>query len=72
MLMSSKKGGPDDGSAKLQYGPGGFRVLSSGKHVFCAMSGDVILLEDLRYWSVEHQEAYATCELATRRLTEQS
>ncbi len=72
MLMSSKKNGPDDGGAKLLYTPNGFRVLTPGQHVFCAMSGEPIPLEELRYWSVDHQEAYATCELATQRLTEQS
>ncbi|MEC7623286.1 MAG: DUF2093 domain-containing protein [Pseudomonadota bacterium] len=25
-------------------------------------------LEELRYWSVEHQEAYASAQLATERL----
>ena len=71
MLMSSKKGA-DDGGAKLQYGPNGFRVITPGQHVYCAMSGAPIPLEELRYWSVDFQEAYATCELATQRLTEQS
>jgi len=67
MLMSSN----DDG-AKLQYGPNGFRVLRPGQHVFCAVSGEPVPLEELRYWSVEHQEPYATCELATQRLNDQS
>lgn len=72
MLMSSNKGGPGDDGAKLHYGPNGFRVLKPGQHVYCAMSGEAIPLEELRYWSVDHQEAYATCELATQRLTEES
>jgi len=67
MLMSS-----NNDSAMLQYGPNGFLVLKSGQHVFCAISGEAIQLEELRYWSVEHQEPYATCELATQRLTEQT
>ena len=54
--------------AKLYYGPAGFRVLRPGQHVICAVSGEVIPLEELRYWSAEHQEAYATAEIATRRL----
>ncbi|MEP5937731.1 MAG: DUF2093 domain-containing protein [Erythrobacter sp.] len=65
MLMSS-----NDDSAKLQYGPNGFRVIRPGQHVFCAVSGEAIPLEELRYWSVEHQEPYATCELATERLAD--
>ncbi|GMN02552.1 DUF2093 domain-containing protein [Erythrobacter sp. MTPC3] len=66
MLMSS-----GDKAAKLYYAPGSFRVLRPGQHVFCAVSGEVIPLEDLRYWSAEHQEAYASPDIATRRLLDQ-
>lgn len=64
MLMSS-----NDRPAALDYQPNGFRVLSAGSYVLCAVSGERITLEALRYWSVERQEAYATADLATRRLT---
>jgi hypothetical protein len=63
MLMSSS-----DKAAKLYYGPSTFRVLRPGQHVMCAVTGEAIPLEELRYWSAEHQEAYATAEIATRRL----
>ena len=63
MLMNSS-----EKAAKLYYGASSFRVLRPGQHVICAVSGEVIPLEELRYWSAEHQEAYATCEIATRRL----
>jgi hypothetical protein len=63
MLMSSS-----DRPATLFYQANGFRVLSQGSHVVCAVSGEKIVLEALRYWSVERQEAYAGPELATRRL----
>jgi hypothetical protein len=49
----------------------GFRVLATGDHVVCAVSGARITLEDLRYWSVARQEPYATPELATRALAPQ-
>ena len=65
MLMSSQ-----DRPATLRYEPNGFSVLSSGSHVLCAVSGERIALEALRYWSVVRQEAYATPEIATRRLME--
>jgi hypothetical protein len=64
MLMSSR-----DKPASLYYGPNGFRVLAPGSHVLCAVSGEAIPLEALRYWSAERQEPYASAELATRRLT---
>jgi len=62
MLMSS------DRPAVLRYEPNGFRVLSPGKFVLCAVSGEAVPLDALRYWSVPRQEAYASPELATRRL----
>ncbi len=64
MLMNS-----GEKAAKLYYGPSSFRVLKPGQHVYCAISGEVIPLEELRYWSAEHQEAYASAEIATERLT---
>ena len=67
-MLMSKKSGPSDGEAKLHYGPSGFRVLRAGLHVFCAMSGVPIPLDELRYWSVEYQEPYASAQLATERL----
>ena len=67
MLMSSA-----DKPAVLHYGPNGFRVITAGSHVVCAVTGEAIAIEVLRYWSVERQEAYATCEIATRRMLEPS
>ncbi|WP_174274781.1 DUF2093 domain-containing protein [Sphingomonas bacterium] len=52
--------------ARLHYMANGFRVLVAGDHVVCALSGERIALDDLRYWSVRRQEAYATADLATR------
>lgn len=63
MLMKS-----GDQAAQLMYGPNGFRVMRPGTHVLCAVTGEPIPLEALRYWSAERQEAYATPEIATRRL----
>ncbi|WP_017664443.1 DUF2093 domain-containing protein [Porphyrobacter sp. AAP82] len=63
MLMT-----PADKVAKLYYGPSSFRVLRPGSHVLCAVTGAAIPLAELRYWSAERQEAYASPEIATRRL----
>ena len=54
MLMSNK-----GRLARLHYLPGTFRVLSHGDHVMCAVTHQPIPLADLKYWSVERQEAYA-------------
>ncbi len=45
--------------AKVRYLDGSFRLLSDGDHVLCAISGVAIPLDQLRYWSVARQEAYA-------------
>lgn len=57
MLMSNNQK-----PARLHYLAGTFRILSSGDHVVCAVTGQPIALEDLRYWSVERQEAYVSAE----------
>ncbi len=60
MLMSNS-----DRPARLHFMANGFRVLASGDHVVCAVSGERILLDELRYWSVARQEAYASAAIAT-------
>jgi hypothetical protein len=45
-------------AARVHYFPGTFRLLSDGDHVLCAITGAKIPLNELRYWSVERQEAY--------------
>jgi hypothetical protein len=62
MLMSSNTARP----AKLHYMANGFRMLVTGDHVVCAVSGERIVLDALRYWSVAKQEPYASAELATK------
>jgi hypothetical protein len=58
------------GEAKLRYLDGDYDVLIPGAYVLCAVSGTHIPLDALRYWSVDLQEAYATPEIATRRMQE--
>lgn len=60
MLMNAGR------AAKLNYLANGFRVLVAGDHVVCAVSGQRIALDDLRYWSVARQEAYVSAVEATR------
>ena len=61
MLMSSR-GRP----ARLHYLPGAFRVLAQGDHVICAVTRQPIPLAELRYWSVERQEPYASVEASLK------
>src|SRR3546814_15596627 len=51
---------------RLQYGPNGFRVVAPGDHVLCAVTGAPIGLDELRYWSVARQEAYASAALSVQ------
>jgi len=48
--------------ARLHYMAGTFRVLSPGDHVVCAVTGQRIPLEELKYWSVAWQETYANAQ----------
>ena len=58
------------GEAKVEYGDGTMRVVRPGKFVRCAVTGEAIMLDALRYWSAERQEAYATPEAVLTRLKE--
>ncbi len=44
--------------AEIRYLDGDFEIMRPGTHVICAVTGKPILLELLRYWNVERQEAY--------------
>jgi hypothetical protein len=61
-MLMSQGGRP----AKLHYMANSFRMLVPGDHVLCAVTGQKILLDDLRYWSVEKQEPYANPEIAVK------
>ncbi len=56
--------------AQLRYGHGEFKVVRNGTFVRCAVSGLPILLDDLKYWSVDLQEPYLNPEAALKRLRE--
>ncbi len=55
------------GEAKLRYLDGEFQVLTPGSFVRCAVSGQPIPIENLRYWSVELQEPYVSAEVSLQR-----
>ena len=66
MLMSS-----NERPAVLRYEQNGFRVLSAGSFVLCAVSGVEIPLSELAYWSADRQEAYRSAVEATKALLQQ-
>jgi hypothetical protein len=59
--------GPSEGKAELTYLDGDFRIVKPGAFVTCAVTGVPIPLEELKYWSVDLQEAYATPEAVLQR-----
>ncbi|OYW23238.1 MULTISPECIES: DUF2093 domain-containing protein [unclassified Sphingomonas] len=59
MLMSNT-----DRPARLHYMANSFRVLAPGDHVACAVTGERIGLDALRYWSVALQQPYASAAVA--------
>ncbi|MDO8878174.1 MAG: DUF2093 domain-containing protein [Pseudolabrys sp.] len=62
---------PPNGMAEIRYLDGDFRVVRPGSFVRCAVTGVPISLEELKYWSVERQEAYASPEAVLQRHKEQ-
>src|ERR1700721_2978784 len=58
---------PMPGEADVKYLDGDFRVVRPGAFVRCAVTGVPIPLEELRYWSVDLQEAYASPEAVLQR-----
>ena len=58
---------PMPGEAEVKYLDGDFRVVRPGAFVRCAVTSVPIPLEELKYWSVELQEAYSTPEAVLQR-----
>lgn len=65
--MLNRFGPSGQGEAKVQYLDGDFRVVSPGSYVLCAVTGVHIPLDELKYWSVDLQEAYATPDAVLER-----
>ena len=70
MLNRYDRSPPMSGEAEVKYLDGDFRVVRPGAFVRCAVTGVPIPLEELKYWSVDRQEAYATPEAVMQRQRE--
>ena len=57
------------GEAVVQYLDSNLRVVKPGAFVRCGVTGQPIPLDELKYWSVERQEAYASPEAVMIRIT---
>jgi hypothetical protein len=67
LTVLNKFGPSSHGEAQLQYLDGDFRVITPGAYVRCAVTGSQIPLDELKYWSVDLQEAYAVPDAVLQR-----
>lgn len=56
-----------NGEARLRYLDSDYQVVVPGAYVTCAVTGKRIPLAELRYWSVDRQEAYADVMASLKR-----
>lgn len=57
--------------ARVRYLDGDYQVESPGNFVRCAVTNTPIPLDELKYWSVKHQEAYIDASASLKRYTEE-
>ncbi|KEG21102.1 DUF2093 domain-containing protein [Bartonella bacilliformis] len=57
----------DEREAIIHYSSGGYEIVKYGTYTLCAVSGQKIPIDDLKYWNHERQEAYACCEFSYQR-----
>jgi hypothetical protein len=67
VLNRYDRSSPMAGEAEVKYLDGDFRVMRPGAFVRCAVTGTPIPLEELKYWSVDLQEAYLSPEVVLQR-----
>lgn len=65
--MMNRFEGPGDREARIRYLDGDFQVTGPGAFVSCAVTGERIPLDELRYWSVERQEPYVDANASLGR-----
>ena len=62
----------DPDEAKLHYGDNDLKIIKPGTFVRCATTGEKILLDALKYWSIEKQELYKNAAAAVARMCAKS
>ena len=62
--------GSGSGEARVRYLDSDFQVISPGSFVRCAVTGKTIPLDELKYWSVQRQEAYVDVRASVERETQ--
>ncbi len=59
---------PPAREARLRYLDADYQIILPGDYVRCALTGQAIKLDELRYWSVPRQEPYVSAEAGLQRL----
>lgn len=59
--------GPGSREATIRYLDGDFQVMSPGSFVRCAVTGERIPIDELKYWSVARQEPYVSAAASLER-----
>ena len=65
--MMNRFEGPGAREARIRYLDGDFQVTSPGSFVRCAVSGEQIPHDELKYWSVARQEPYLNAAASLKR-----
>jgi hypothetical protein len=65
--MNRHQIGGRDGEARLRYLDSDYQVVVPGSFVVCAVTARRIPLSELRYWSVDRQEAYVDAEASLKQ-----
>lgn len=60
----------EPGEAEVRFRQADYEVVKPGAYVRCKVTGDAILLPDLRYWNADHNEAYRDAAAALQRWRE--
>ena len=52
----------DAAPAKIRYLDADFQIIVQGSYVLCAVTGQRIPIDELKYWNVARQEAYVDAD----------
>ena len=65
--MLNRFEGAGSREARIRYLDGDYQVTSPGAFVRCAVTGESIPLDELKYWSVARQEPYLNAAVSLQR-----
>ena len=65
--MLNRFNADNNSEAKIRYLDADFQIMEPGAYVTCAVSGEKIPLDELKYWSVARQEPYVDGECSLKR-----